>query len=374
MSNESISEFFKGLDMDTDPQKIGPGQLRDASNVRIINNQGQGLVVVNINGNEVRFSLKNGYSPLGYCVYNGIAYIFSTDGIKGNGEVGCYPAPDGLGGFPVDANNNPTYRALQNWTGSNNPTPPNPIIRSDFNTPLFNFDKQHQIQVVPRIDYDNSVNLYFTDNKNQIRVVNTGFDQTGTYTSISRLYWNGNFNQINLFIESTSPPIITAMTESAGGALQCGNYFFFLRYSTSSLNKTSFLAQSWAVQISLLAANDMSIDGAPGGTVSTYEAVLNVTNIDTSFDFIEIAVVYYNQGTSSVYLIDKEYPITGASMTITITGNEDQTTFTMAQIQQGPPPWNICKTLVQLEDRLWAANLRESNALTPDIIAFANEY
>lgn len=364
---ESINEFYKGLDMDTDPHKVPPGTIRDASNIRIVNNEGHGLVVVNINGNEFRFQLKNGYSPLGYCVYNSIAYIFSTNGT--NGEIGCYPAPNGTGSFPKDVNNNPTYRALQNWTG-NAQFPTNP--RSDFNTPLLNFDTKHQIQAVPRIDYDNSVNLYFTDNKNQLRCINTGFDQTGTYISTERLYWIGNFNQINVFGESSSPPIINTTTLSSGGSLQCGNYFFFIRYSTSSLNKTSFLGQSFAVQISLGAVNDMSIDGAPGGTVSTNEAILNITNIDNSYAFMEIAVVYYNQGTSSVYLIDNEYNITGSSMTIVINGDEDQLAFTMAQIQQGPPSYNICKSIAQLEDRLWGGNWRESNALTPDMISFAN--
>lgn len=364
---ESISEFYKGLDMDTAPHKVPPGFMRDASNIRLINNQGQGLIVVNINGNEYRFSLKNNYSPLGYCVYNSIAYIFSTDGT--NGEIGCYPAPDGLGSFPLDGNGNPTYKALQNWTGNS----AYPIgTRQDFNTPVLNFDKQHQIQCFARIDYDNSVNIYFTDNKNPFRCVNSGFDQTGTYISTERLYWTGNFNQINVFAESASPPIITGMTLGSGGVLQCGNYFFFLRYSTSSLNKTSFLGQSWAVQVSLSATNDMSVDGAPGGTVSTNQATLSITNIDTTYAFIEVAVVYYNSGTSSVYLIDNEYTITGSSMVITINGNEDQIAFTMAQIQQGPPPYNTCKTLAQLEDRAWIANLKQSNSLTPDMIAFAN--
>lgn len=370
-----INEFYQGIDKDSDPTKIATTRLRDGLNIRLLNIEGQGFVATNIAGNEQAFSLTQGFIPLGYCEYNGIAYIFSYNTFQNIGEIGTYPSPKrglnnscGTGGFDH------VYRPLNNYTGPINPLVNPNAPRFDFRTNLFNFDCEHQIEMFARIDYDDSVNLYWTDFKNPIRSINSGFDQNGVCNN--RLYYDGSFpNAVELLNETCGHPIVDTMTLDEDGCHKAGNWFYFIRYNTTSFNPTSFLGESNAIEIFLdpIGAG-IIIDGDPSTVQTSKSIILDLSNLDTTYPYLEIAYVRYFDGTFETGLYDKLFDINPNSSTlqIKITGCEQVIDFTFEEIIAKKSPNDIVKSITQLENRFFGGNVRTRNLFHPDLLAFAN--
>jgi hypothetical protein len=364
------NEFSTGLDYDTDISKKPKTSLSDALDVRIIGVEGRDFVITNSNGNEESFKLPDGFLPLGYTVYNGIAYIASFNSVTQEGQFGCYPAPKLLNFGDFDR----TYRPLHNFTGAVNPGTVTTPTRLDFTSTLFNFDLDHQLEIFSRIDYDDSVNLYFVDNKNVFRCLNTGFDQQGKQNN--RLYWNGSFdNTINVFNESNSPIIVTSVTQDLTGGFKCGNWFFFFRYTTADFNSTSFLSQAGPVQISKSQALPIIVDGDIGSVVSDKAVNLVLDNVDTSYAYVEVGYIHYFDSVYTTGIIDKLFTIDPNSTTlaIKILGTENTTDLPISDLVKTKVINDIPKTAVQLENSAWIGNLHSRDLYHSDLLAFARD-
>ncbi len=362
------NEFTSGLDLDSDALFKRQNVLSDAFDVRLIGYDGKNFTVTNVNGNDYQFNLPANFTPLGYAVYNGIAYIVSWNAVNGTGQIGSFPSPKPLnvGGFDR------LYKPLQNWTGATNPAIGIPV-GGNFTTDLFNFDLDHQVQAFARIDYDDSVNFYFVDNKNVFRVINSGFNQLGFKND--RYYWIESFNSIiNVFNSSSSPVIVTSMIEDATGNIKCGNWFYFFRYTTADFNSTSFLSETGPVQISKTAVTAIQTEGNSGTEISDKAVNLTLTNVDVSYPFIEIGYIHYFDGSFEVALINQLYAIDPSSTTllIKITGTESTVSLTASELISTKIINDIPKTAVQLENSAWLGNLKGRDLFNPDLLTFAN--
>jgi hypothetical protein len=378
------NEFLGGIDKDTDVLKIENTKLRDARNIRILNKDGQGLVVTNIGGNELSFNLSPGFIPLGHDEYNGVAYILSYNPTTGEGEYGTFPSPfpGYVGGFQT------VYSPLYNYTGAVNPTTPG-AVKVPFRTKLFNVDCEHQARVKVRIDYDNSVNIYWTDYKNPIRSINCGFNQEGIFNG--RAYWDGSFpNAVDLISETCAQPIVNLGTFNPaigeyengvipGGCLNSGTYFFFFRYNTLNFNPTSYVAESSAIQVSPnLDSDSIKIQGAPGYpaasiTRSGKQAILTLSNIDLNYPYLEVAFLNYHDNTVTTGVIDILFPIPTGTTTleVNISGCEPVRDATLADILSKKINYDIVKDIAQLENRLWGANCKTREIFDPVMLQFA---
>lgn len=362
----TTNTFNTGLNLDVDPLRKPTTSLSDAFDIKIIGHDGQNFTITNVNGNEESFAITAGFKPLGYTVYNGVVYIISFNSSNLKGEIGSFPSPPLGGGAFVR-----TYRALQNWTGSVNPTSVTTPTRLDFQTALFNFDLQHQVQAFARIDYDDSVNIYLVDNKNSFRVVNSGFKQDGSYND--RYIWEGSFTStINVFNESNRPPIVDAMTEGTSGNLKCGNWFFFIRYNTLDYNPTSFLGVSYAVQIGVNGDPYISNHGGPGILNTNKSVTLSLINLDSSYPVFEVGYIRYFDGSYETGLINLFYPIdiTG-NATITITGNEGIVSLDIGSLINSKVINDIPKTACQTENSAWIGNLKSREFYNEQLLTFA---
>ena len=363
----TTNTFNTGLNLDVDPLKKPGNSLSDAFDVKIIGHDGQNFTVTNANGNELSFAITTGFKPLGYAVYNGVAYIASYNSATNKGEIGSFPSPPLGGGAFVR-----TYRALQNWTGAINPVSVTTPTRLNFQTSLFNFDLQHQVQMVARIDYDDSVNLYFVDNKNTFRVINTGFDQQGIYND--RYFWNGSFSSIiSVFNQSDRPPIVDSMTQDLTGNLKYGNWFFFIRYTTYDFNSTSFLGVSSAVQIGVNPGSTyIENEGGPGSSNSNKAVTLNLINLDATYPVFEVAYIRYFDGSYETGLIDNLYPTdVSGNATIKITGNESVVSLDIGSLIKFKSVNDIPKTICQTENSAWIGNLKSKNLFNEELLTFA---
>ncbi len=301
---KTLNELIGGVDSDADILRLKNNMLRNAKNIRISNLDERGMVVINIEGNEKAFNITAGFIPLGYCTYNGIAYIFSVNSSTNEGEIGTYPSPNVgcAGGFAH------VYAPLINFTGIQDPKVVANPIRQPFRTDKLNFDCNHQVECFVRMDFDDTVNIYFCDQqKNPFRIVNSGFTQDGV--CVNRYYWNGSFpNGIEVVSESQYPISCNLLSIEQNGALLAGNYFVYARYSTANFSTTSFNCEDGPYQIDYdNPSAGITIDGQGAGVATNKSIRISLGNFDPDYTFIELAYVYYGGGQSDNYLIDIKY-------------------------------------------------------------------
>jgi hypothetical protein len=359
------NEFYKGDNRDLDVLKMPNDTARRIRNMRILDVDGKGLVLTNIGGTEEVFNLTRGFIPVGKCEYNGVGYIASVNPQTGEGELGVYPAPRAL--VEQDCNfsgwdqANKEYAPLFNFTGGNPARDPNSISQA-FRTQLFEFDCEKQIDMFAREDYDGSVGLYLAQLDNPIRVYNSGFDQDGNCTSIGRRYSNTSFpNAVNLLHESECHMDVEFLGLGAAGIHRAGNWFYFFRYATENFDKTSFNAETNAIQITTGTYNveGISHHGFTGGEETDKSVNLRLSNLDPTYSYIEIGYMYSFSGDQEFGIIDKLYKLEPNQTTIDIeiTGYETSFVTSLADIIKTKPQYDGALTHTQLENRYFAGNL-----------------
>jgi hypothetical protein len=362
--------FDGGIDRDSAPHRIAANRPRQAVNFAWQAEDGQDHVLVNIRGNEEQFSLSPGFLPMGANEINGVTYIVSFNEATGEGEIGTYPSPaiNGLGGFEH------VYRPLQNWTGAIDPADPL-AVRTAFRTTQFNFAEDRQCEVELSIRFDGSVNIYIADWRNPLRVVNSGFHSTsGVYNS--GLYWVNGFSQgTDAFFESCPHAIFQSMVLQEGGAWLAGNVILYMRYKTLTLDSTSFISESAVVPIFVDGlAGGVTTDGASEDANTGKAIQVTLTGLDQFFAYVEIGFVRWTGSSFVTKLVDVLYPITGTSMTITVTGAETLIDLTADEIIGRKSLDDSPRSITQFDRRLWGANWRSSIPESDEFESFAQQF
>ncbi len=389
MKEYTTNKFYKGINTDMSWLERKGDMLLDALNVRITSKNNDGLFAANIKGNIEEFSLTAGFLPIGSAEYNGILFILSVNSTNTISEIGTFPSPRGITeGFDR------IYSPLQNYTTDNpnifvdpcSGNPPNVITTRPFQTAELKFSCEHQARVLARINFDKSINIYWTDNFNPIRSINTGFhSETGLYndTYVSEaMIQNGIIDVIS---ENNKTPIVELKELQPTGNLRSGHYFFFVRYVDINFNTSSFLGMSAPVAIfneqkavdynsGVPQASDPITYGGEGQTSTNKSAVLNIRNLDTTEGFFEVAYVYYyGQDLFETKLIDKRIEISGNSIftNLIINGSESVFELSLDEIVTYKPVDSIyCKDILQIDNRLYLANTRGVELDHPDVRMF----
>ena len=355
--------FMKGINTDLDNTIIPSELYRDAQNCRVVQ-IGNGMIAATVNGTTHEFTLSEGFHVIGSTQYRGVLYLFSHNPITKEDEIGTYPSP-----LYSREGYEDVYRPLQTFTFDN------PSLLQQSCEPLFDRITTSNFRIpmgfnlayafdppIAREDFDGSTNLYWTDNINPIRVVNTGFVTTtglatGRFTTAGMVE-NGNINLLN---ESTRFPIIRQVSKTDGGSLLAGHYFFFVRYTDVNYAATSFLSQS--APVAIFNTRDLNGTLIPFGgeplSATTQKVTLDIDNIDNVAMFLEIGYVYYYSETEyKASIIDHRYPINGnTNLAITITGNETLLPATIDELViYKPADALFAQTMTQLNNILYLAN------------------
>lgn len=373
MKETTTNQFIKGINTDLAYARRTPDTYDDALNVRITAN-GTGMVAANIKGNDIAFQLSSGYVFLGAQEYMGVLYVVSYNPATKYGEIGTYPSPK----YHTEGYDN-VYRPLPNYTNDNlaaiNVDDCLPAAQTlnliPFSSPYLEFDIEHPAKIICKEEYDGSVNLYITDRKRPIRVLNSGFDhRTGLtvnrYTS-SFMLQSGHHHLIN---ESELHPIINLQQITNGGTLKAGNYFFYVRYVDQSYNATSFLASSAPVSVvSRVVTSAVHVKGLEGTENTDNTVHLQISNIDTASSYIEIAYVRYYNNVAEAYLIDNRYPTQGNSViNVSITGNESLINTDVAAVTTlKPSDALIAHDIDQMLNVFYMANTKGPELDHPDL-------
>jgi hypothetical protein len=346
---QSINVFHKGINTDLDYSKRG-NDVWDfpALNLRAINKDGQGLIITNVNGNdydptnEIGIQLSEGFTMIGCKEYNGILYIISYNNVSRQSEIGCFPSPKcvtvtftSMHAWSITYNSLITgfekkYKPLTNYfTDKTDLT-----TRTIFRNTLMGLSSIYPVEVNVYKNYDDSVNIYLCDGHNMNYVINSSFNQTGELTT--RQY---DDNDIPYYIShiplTKSLPNLSSLTLQTGGELRSGNMFLYIKYVNDNYNRTKVVQEIGPISIYKGDSGDIySVEGIQGidredGSTSKSDKRISLTlsNLDTSYQYIEISYVRYYSDESDVVIrdtkiIDTLYKIEASTINVIITGRE----------------------------------------------------
>lgn len=376
MAQPTVNRFYKGLNSDVSRTLRGQDNYVDGHNIRLARREEGTLWAANIRGNEETFQLTEGFIPIGSVEFDGYLFIFSTNPTNGIGEIGSFPSPLITGGIGR------VYRPLQNFTTSDfvqqigdDCLLPDVTNLGNFTTSHLSFQCDKPLRVEARLDFDGSVNIYFTDDLNPWRVINNGFNlETGESNRryiTENMILNGYINGIN---ESEKHPIIDLINEGTGGRLKVGMYFFFVRYTDLNFNSTSFLGQSGPIPVFFtnVIGTTITFGGGPDAVTDKLLDII-VSNLDPSIGFFEVGYIrYYGDELFESVLIDKRYSIVGNTFRqITITGNEPTIALGLDEIiTQKPSDALYARDITQLQNKFFIANTRGPQLDHPDLRKF----
>lgn len=355
--------FVHGMMMDIDPSIIPDDRYFMAKDIRVFNKKGEGLIVTTADGNEFAFNISSGFVPIGVQQHKGILYVIScsADGL-GQGEIGTYPSPNvDNTGFDL------IYSPLKNLSDS--------LYSNFMRTILFEMNPKYRATVEIKDSYDGSVDIYFADSVNQLRVVNSGFKQDGS--SNGRDYTLATLGTtFNLVLGTNTALIITLGSITTGGALKYGNYIFFIQYSTEDYNTTHFVSESGPVPIFKGINTVGSIVGGPANSLSDKKVRLDLTNVDQNYAYVRVGYIRYfsDYGGIPTYelgMIDSRIAIVSDAMSIDITGNESEILITEEEFLVKKETEVIPKSIVQIKNRLFGANYKKTNIYDESLAEFA---
>ncbi len=222
------------------------------------------------------------------------------------------------------------------------------IYTTSFNDEVLQF-ADGQIDPQARVDFQGHRLVYYTDQVNRPRVI----DLDKTYTDLdkeSRLTLDFSYGKFET-------PVVTDE-----GAVLSGIYQAAFRLSNENLNKTEFslLSESVSIVEDAETSTFQVYDGSPPQTPTNKSIEFTITNIDTSYKYLELAIITY-EGTANtlkIYIISK-VPITGNdTLTIPYSGvNQHKSEITLNEFLTQYGRFSRVKCIEQKDNRLFLSNL-----------------
>lgn len=364
MKKAQVNTFTKGISSDIDYmlRKTDSWDF-PTMNYRLVNKDGQGYILTTLSSNTrtidaghtegEEYKLDPGYIAIGAVAHRGVLYIVSHNPqhISGyptrfNSQIGTFPSPN-----PITNIWERVYRPLKNYT---------PTTNNYFTSWKFNYSLKNMCEVLCKDSYDSSVDIYICDDTNPNRVINSGIKRDGT--SNGRMYNESDFYSTLNQMPTTGSVLKTKLNNiETGGSLKFGNYYFYFRYLTADFNKTMFVAECGVCQIYKGGSSNQNTEGGYSDNESDKKVSINLSGLDTSYTYLQVAYVRYLSDDSNVVfketgLIDKYFSITGSTIDVQISGNEAIIPFTEAELNAQYPVERTCKSHVQVDNRYFGAN------------------
>lgn len=208
----------------------------------------------------------------------------------------------------------------------------------DFDTEQLNFDLEHPVDIEVQPSYDGSVNLILNDNKNIPRLINSRFSvrEKDTYEIVDRIgendtniYSQNTFDQdTSLYFKYSINPII-GFGGYISGSLPVGQYCFYLTYCDADDNESDFISETGVIPVFIGNDNSpKSIDGGIKNENSTKGVILNIHNIDPSYNYLKVYYIryfadYQQNRVVECKKISRRYNIQQNYIIINITGEEN---------------------------------------------------
>lgn len=224
----------------------------------------------------------------------------------------------------------------------------------------FNFNINYPIRSEARINFNSNIIVYWTDNLNPPRLLDINIDYT-----INKIE---NLQKQTTLFSIAEPAVVQYRGQGIGGQIQVGVYQFAVRYLNSSLDPQTFSSISNIIPVVNEEASTewKQYDGANFDASLVNKTIqLTIENIDTTYDFIELAVIYYTVAASNPQVaIVNRFNVTTSTLNVEFTGEVEQES-TLDELLAAPISYSQAKYITQKDGRLFLANLKTNQ--NPDI-------
>ena len=234
---------------------------------------------------------------------------------------------------------------------------------------LLNFSRQHPIlnpgRVVARYENPSIQKIYWSDNFNPPRYINVADPNVNSLTPNELL--------LNPSIEFDIPNITGI---SKGGNLRAGMYQYVYRLKRNNGAETRFSMPSALTFLTVFDENTTDfVDyyAVESGTTVDKSIELSISNVDTSFDRIEVAFIYYGpkNDTPETFVFYEGLINNNPTITLKHTGEEDQSyPVTIDELTTFSNNIVRAKALAIKNNTLFLANVK-TNTFDPDYDARA---
>lgn len=244
-----------------------------------------------------------------------------------------------------------------------------------FETDKFIFKNNVQpIQIDIQKSYDDSVNLILNDGINTPKLINSRFSVTGNneYEIIDRSGKNDTniYDEENIISDTSLFKTYHTFSNFSldsilnNGNLKVGNYVLYFKYSDADGNETNIAAESNMIHIFI--GWDKYIEGGYSDKNAFKSIKININNLDTSYDYINI---YYSRYSSdqfgltktSIFKVLDKVPINNRNnLSYILTGNENIQEITPTELNTDQICINSCKTQIISNNRLFLGNISKT--------------
>ena len=344
-------KFLKGMNKDTGLVDQIDGTHRDALNAVIDINKG---AVSNEFGNKL--VAPTGYSPVGQIALPDDNFIiFGTDGYSSvimlvNTEL-----------------NSVTNLLITNPTS----------VKGHLN-----FDLNHPITGEFRVSPTGEVLIYFTDNKvtftiepatkieypseyNPPRVFNVTRQQAfiaggGASNYLYSAAPGQSITMLDLFMDAGRIPEFSSVTILQGGGVPSATYYLGVSYADKDFTETNVLGMSNPVYLTPSIDKYIPfemVNGAPADSATNKSIKWTLTNVNTDYKYIVPYVVKRIAGVDDAVYKLEFTEITGSTVAVTYSGLEQIEKTTKEDAVTDKIKYLSAKSLAQLDNKLYAANL-----------------
>jgi hypothetical protein len=355
-------KFLKGMNKDTGLADQVDGTYRDALNAVVDINKG---AISNEFGNKLVQSLPTGFLPVGQIALPNDNFIIFANKVNTSTPSGVITDSTSTI-FLIDTSTNILFPLLTTST-------------TDAAGHL-NFDIDNPITGEFRVSPTGEIIIYFTDNKykftvepvtkieypeyyNPPRVFNTTRQQIflSTGGTSNKLYTSTgqNITMLNMFMDSGRIPEFNAASIVEGGGVVTGAYYLAIAYADKDFTETNVLGMANPVYVHPSSESYIPfemIGGAPGGVETNKSIKWDLTSLNIDYKYV---VPYVLQKIGDVQFVYKlEFvEIKTTTLSITYSGLEQVDKATVEDSVLDKVNYLSAKSIAQLDNRMYAANL-----------------
>ena len=343
--------FSGGMVTDLDPAYQPKETYFTGLNIRVITNGDKSYTLENVKGPDSKFSTN-------VHVDHGGNHVVLT----GNDKYiihGAVVVDDYI--ITIESNNNdPKKWKIRKYTVSSNGNLSNNISTGVnggnlwTGTGLFD-DLAGKIEMEAVVETDFIHRIYCTDGITGLKSINLKDPNitTSTITDFTAFKPNVKSNiELVQYVES-------------GGSLKYGSYSYVYRLATQGQSNYT----DWSnitnpiniVKYSLTNNTSLGVSGGSSSENSSASIKLKISSLPSnSYDTIQIAAIHYTSENVSTISIIEEGTVSSSTYTFTHSGFETEKLLTggIAAAIITNQSWNVCKTLSQKDNKLYAGNLK----------------
>lgn len=328
----------KGLYTDVPKNSQPEGTYSFALNAVDLSDEGEQYFIGNETGNTTAYSFPTGYLQIGHIpLINDDVIIFlgKIDGTGGEIGIG-----DKFGNYTTLINNDGFE-----WT--------------------FEDQVQGMLSIIDGCDrkiYFRAPKLWSINIDSLDQYLLAG--ETTTTANADGAGWDTDL--MKWFPNYTIPVFDDISVNDNGGDLPMGTYQIITNYLDASLNEIGWMNMTLPIPIvnESYSGDYLLIDGGLNSLYppSSKSISFSMSNVDTSFPYLRIAVVASNDNVRTGYKII-DLPITADTLDYTITTIQDTsiTTVTLSELSIGKTIYEEAKTVNQSGNRALLGNVKEKN-------------